>query len=452
MPTMISMITSLKSKALLLIALAIISFSCNKTTEKVGNGLLSESDLIGVYYTDTIQIICHSEPIETMNTKGLSSSLLGSMVDPVMGRTDANIFTQLHISSTNQDFGSEVVVDSIVLQLGITGYYGDTTTLQTIHVYELDESLSMDSNYRQFDDINVKSLDLANGYQFTPHPKTYHHIIGTDTIDQALIRIPLDISFGEYLTSLSPSDYASPEAFKEVCKGLKICCESVAQDGAICYLTPTNNNITRLQIYYRESPSSTKPMRYYFYITSEDAYFNQYLHDYTLGSPEFTQQVVDSNASLGQDLLYLQSMGGVRIVMTFPNLTKWANILQPNEHIIINEAKLIFPASTTLDDDSNLTPPTTLALLNIVNDEQTSLLQDYYEGASYYGGNYSSAKKSVTFRIGEHLQRIIKGVQESQGLYVTVSGAAVNAQRWIVAGPNADNGLRCEIKYSIIGE
>lgn len=461
------MIKSLKAyyskisfKALLFSALALLSLSCSKSTETIGNGLLSENDLIGVYFTDTLQIVCHSEIVPEMNTKGLGTVLFGSLVDPVMGRTDANIFTQLHLSSTNQNFGSEVVVDSIVLQLGLTGYYGDTTTLQTVHVYELDEKMSIDSNYRQFDDLAVKSIDLANGYQFRPHPKTnqtiLQSVIGgttyTDTVTQPIIRIPLDNSFGQYLATLDPAAYETPDAFKEACYGLKISCESVTADGAICYLTPTTNNLTQLQIYYRESPSSTKPMRYYFYITSEDAYFDQYLHDYTLGSSEFIQQVVDSNALLGQDQLYLQSMGGVRAVLTFPNLTQWNNTLEPKTHIVINEAKLIFPASETLDDDSDLTPPTTLALLNIVDANQTSLLQDYYEGSSYYGGNYSSSDQSVTFRIGEHLQRVLMGTQETQGLYVSISGAAINAQRWIIAGPNAENGLRCRIKYSIVSE
>jgi hypothetical protein len=447
-------------KALLFSALALLSLSCSKTTEKIGNGLLSENDLIGVYFTDTLQIVCHSEIVPEMNTKGLGTVLFGSMIDPVMGRTDANIFTQLHLSSTSQNFGAEVVVDSIVLQLGLTGYYGDTTTLQTVHVYELDESMSIDSNYHQFDDLAVKNIDLANGYQFRPHPKTYRTILQsviggttyTDTITQPIIRIPLDNSFGQYLATLDPTAYDSPDAFKDACYGLKISCESVTEDGAICYLTPTTNNLTQLQIYYRESPSSTKPMRYYFYITSEDAYFDQYLHDYTLGSPEFIQQVIDSNALLGQDQLYLQSMGGVRSVLTFPNLTKWSNTLEPHTHIVINEAKLIFPASETLDDNSDLTPPTTLALLNIVDADQTSLLQDYYEGASYYGGGYSNSNKNVTFRIGEHLQRVLMGTQETQGLYVSISGAAINAQRWIIAGPNAENGLQCQIKYSIVSE
>lgn len=449
---MISMTTFLRSKALLFAALAILTLSCSKTTEKVGDGLLSENDLIGVYYTDTLEIVSHSEPVSVMYTKGLTTVQLGSLMDPVMGLTNASIFTQLHISSTNQDFGSEVVVDSVVLQLGLTGYYGDTTTLLTAHVYELDGILSLDSNYRQIDNVSIIDNDLANGYQFYPHPKTNRYIIGSDTITEPLIRIPLDNSFGDYLTSIDPSAYESPEAFKEVFHGLKITCESVAQNGSICYITPTTNSLTQLQVYYRESPSSTKPMRYYYYITSEEAYFNQYLHDYTLGSSEFVQQVVDSNNYLGQDVLYLQSMGGVRILMDFPHLKQWVNNLEPNTHLIINEAKLIFPESTTLDETGGLTPPNSLALLNIVDSDNTVLLQDYYEGASYYGGSYSSSSKSVFFRIGEHLQQVIDGHQVSQGLYVTVSGAAINAQRWIVAGPNADNGLRCEIKYSIVGE
>ena len=443
---------SLSYKALFFSALALLAISCSKIPEKIGDGLLSDSDYIGVGYIDTLPIVCHSEMIDTMATKGLSTVLLGSMLDPVMGRTDASIYTQLHLSSTNQNFGDEVVVDSVVLQLGLTGYYGDTTTLQTAHVYELSQSLSLENNYYQFSEVNVNSIDLANGYQFYPRPKTKQTVMGTDTIIQPVIRIPLSNSFGTQLATLGNEAYASTDAFKEACRGLKISCESVSQDGAICYITPTTNTLTQLQVYYRESPTETRQMRYYFYITSEDAYFNHYQHDYSLGSTEFVQQVVDGNVDLGQELLYLQSMGGVRAVLSFPSLNHLTDSLPPTSHLIINEAKLIFPASTTVVDSSLYTAPASLALLNIKNDGATSLLQDYYEGGYYYGGSYSSAEKSVTFRIGEHLQSVVMGRQECQGLYVSIAGASYNAQRWIIAGPNAENGLRCQIKYSIVGE
>jgi len=444
----------LSFKALFFGALALLAFSCSKTTENIGDGLLSESDYIDVCYTDTLQIVCHSELVDTMVTKGLNTVLLGSMMDPVMGRTDASIYTQLHLSSTNQQFGDQAVVDSIVLQLGLTGYYGDTTTLQTVHVYELADTMRLNTAYYQFSEVAAKETDLANSFQFRPHPLTTNHIIGTDTLTQPIIRIRLDDSFGVFLASLNSTAYSSPEAFKRACCGLKICCESVNQDGAICYIAPTSNTITRLILYYRETPSTpaANQMKYYYYITSEDAYFSQYQHDYSLGSTEFNQQVVNGDVALGQDQLYLQSMSGVRIRLNFPNIATWANTLEPNTHMIINEAKLIFPTLATLGDSVVYAAPASLALLNINTDGSTSILQDYYEGSEYYGGSYSSSTKSVTFRIGEHLQKIIQGKQDSTGLYVSISGASYNAYRWVIAGPNADKGLRCEIKYSIVRE
>lgn len=445
--------TSTLYKALFISILALISISCNKTTENIGDGLLPEGDHIGACFTDTLQITCHSEIIDSMATKGMNTVLLGSMMDPVMGRTEANLFTQLHLSSSNHSFGSNPVIDSVVLQFDISGFYGDTTAMQTVHVYQLTDSLSSTENYYQFSDVAVNTLDLANGYQFHPHPRTNQTITGTDTITRPVIRIPLSVSFGEMLASADSTVYSTPVAFKEFFYGLKISCEPVSQGGAICYLSPTSNNITQLQIYYRETPGGN-PMRYYFYITSEETYFNQYLHDYSLGSSEFVNQTMQGDTTLGQQQVYLQSLGGVRTVLRFPNLCQWTNSLGENQHIIINEAKLILPASSALGDSTIFTAPNSLALLNINKDGSTSLLQDYYEGNSYYGGSYSHPKRSVTFRIAEHIQRIILGQIESQGMYLSITGASFNAQRWIIAGPESadESKLRCEIKYSIVGE
>lgn len=442
-------------KALFFSALAIFIISCSKTTEKIGNGLLPEGDNIGVFYTDSVQMICHSETIDSMTTKGMTSVLLGSMMDPVMGLTNANFFTQLHLSSTHQHFGSDPVIDSVVLQLGINDYYGDTSTLQTVHVYELADSLVSTNLYYQFSEVADKGIDLANGFQFHPHPKTYTTVSGNDTINQPVIRIPLMNSFGEQLALADSTVYSNTDAFKRFCYGLKISCESVNQDGCICYINPTSNTVTQLKIYYRETPSSENQMRYDFYITSEDTYFNQYQHDYTLGSADFVQQVIQGETALGQQQLYLQSMGGIRSFITFPDIAEWAaGLVEEGTHLIINEAKFIIPASAILIDSSILTPPSSLALLNLKSDGNTAILPDYLEGSSYYGGSYSHTKKNVVFRISEYLQDIILDPESSQGLYLSITGAAYNAQRWIIAGPEADqdNQMKCEIKYSIISE
>jgi hypothetical protein len=442
-------------KALFVSALAIFSISCSKTTEKIGNGLLPEGDNIGVFYTDSVMIDCHSEILDTMATRGMTTILLGSMMDPVMGLTNANIFTQLHLSSTHHHFGADPVIDSVVLQLDLSGYYGDTTTLQTIHVYELADSLNPNSLYYQFSEVSDKGIDFANGFQFRPRPKTYISVSGNDTINQPTIRIPLMNSLGEQLAAADSTVYNTPDAFKRFFYGLKISCESVNENGAICYLNPTSNTITQLKIYYRETPNAETQMRYDFYITSEDTYFNQYQHDYNLGSPAFIQQVIQEDQTMGQQQLYLQAMGGVRSVITFPGIVEWANgLVEEGTHLIINEAKLILPASAALEDSSVLTPPTSLALLNIKSDGSTTVLPDYLEGSSYYGGSYSKVRNNVTFRISEYLQDLIQDPASSHGLYLSITGASFNAQRWIIAGPNADQEkqMKCEIKYSILRE
>ena len=439
-------------KTLIISVLVVLYTACSKTTESIGNGLLSENDHIGAYYIDTLQIQCHSELIDTLFSKDLTSVLLGSMVDPVMGLTNANLFTQLHVSSTNHYFGDDPVIDSVVLQLAYVGYYGDTTTMQTVHVYELADTLSGTDNYYQFSDVEVKGFDLANNFMFQPRPKTTRIVVGNDTLSQAVLRIPLDNSFGEQLAAADSSIFSSAEAFKNYCYGLKICCESVSQNGAICYFNPTSNTVTRLQVYYRETPDANS-MRYDFYITSNDTYFNQYLHDYTLGSPEFTQQVLQNDTLMGQTQLYLQSMGGIRSFISFPDLMDWANTMQEDgSHLIINEAKFIIPASETVD--TTLLAPTTLALISQKKTGGTALLPDYMEGSGYYGGSYSSTNRNVTFRISEYLQGVILGTEDTQGLYLSISGASYNAQRWVIAGPEADQDqvLKCEIKYSLVKE
>lgn len=425
--------------------------SCSKTTENIGNGLLPEEDAIGVYYTDTLNIICHSEIVDTMATKGLNTILLGSMTDPIMGISTANVFTQLHLSSTHQHFGASPIIDSVVLQLGISGYYGDTTATQTVHVYELADKLDIEKDYYQFSDVNVKPVDLANNYQFKPHPKQ-KTVVGNDTLLQPVIRIPLLNSFGEQLAMADTSAYSSVTAFKNFMYGLKICCEEVTQGGAISYLLPISNSITKLELYYHESDTSVG-IRYDYYITSEDCYFNQYLHDYSLGSPGFVQQVLQGDTALGQQKLYLQSMGGVRSLLRFPYIQTWGDTLR-DAHLVINEAKLLLPVSQAAEDSIGYAPISSLALLSINSDGSTSLLPDYFEGNAYYGGTYSSTTKSVLFRITEYLQDLVNGKNTSNGLYLSITGAAFNASRSVIVGPEsaANQTLKCQVKYSIVGE
>ena len=437
-----------------MIGTLLVAFSaCKKSPEHIGNNLLDGNEYIDLFRTDTVAVQCHSYFDDSIGTKNVSLGLLGSMKDPVFGNTEAGFYTQFHISSAGQNYGAHPVLDSLVMQLYIAGYYGDTTTWQTVHAYELTDSLSVEESYCNSSEVAYSPVDHANGYMFKPHPKSNHPVVGNDTLSHAILRIPLSSELGNYLMSLDTIAYSEPDVFKNHFKGLYLTCDPTSTGGAVTSFNLTNNSLTSLQLYYHDEETPEKAMRYDFYITSSDVYFNHFNHDYTQGSPEFVQQLLDGDTTLGQQQLYLQTTAGVRAKVRFPNVEHWADTLTQG-HIVINESKLVLPASPAVDDSSSYPSPSTLVALGFNEDGTTYLLPDYYEGTSYFGGTYNSASRSVTFRVTEYLQGLVSNKKPNVGLSIGINGAAYNASRWIINGPGATEGtpLKLIVTYSIVNE
>ena len=425
--------------------------SCKKSPETIGNNLVSDDNYIAIYHTDTTEIVCHSY-LDSAATSNATNALLGAMRDPVFGISEAGFYTQFRPSVAGQSFGNSPVVDSLVLQLCLIDYYGDTTVLQTAHAYELTDSLSFETTYYNHSTVATGSVDHANGYQFRPHPRTKVHQIGTDTLAQPIIRIPLSQELGNYLVNLDTTAYSRPDLFKQYFKGLYVTCSPANLDGAISSINLTNNTYTLLQLYYHNAATPNKHKRYDFYVTSSDSYFNHVDHDYTQGSSEFMSQLLDDQTELGQSILYLQAMGGVKAKVYFPNICHWADTLE-GCRLVVNEAKLVLPASLTLTN-SVYKAPSNLILLGFNSDSTTYLLPDYYEGSTFFDGAYNSSKHSVSFRITEYLQSMIMNKKDNLGLSLGINGAAYNATRYVINGPDAttEEKMRLEVTYSIVNE
>ncbi|MBQ8959335.1 MAG: DUF4270 family protein [Bacteroidales bacterium] len=435
-----------------MIGLLVLAFaSCRKSPDTIGNNLISDDNYFEVYKTDTAEVICYSY-LDTVSTGNVLNGLLGSMNDPVFGHSEAGFYTQFRPSVAGQSYGSNPVLDSLVLQLSLTNYYGDTTVMQTVHAFELSDTLSVLSTYYNTSEVATYNVDHANGYQFRPRPNTKMHIYGTDTVRQAVIRIPLSQELGNYLMSLDTTVYSRPDLFKQHFKGLHVFCDPVSYPGSIISIDVTNNTYTLLQLYYHNAATPEKPMRYDFHTTSKDAYFNSVEHDYSSGSQDFVSQVLEGQTDLGKQLVYLQSMGGVKTKILFPNLEHWTDSLE-NCHLVINEAKLIVPASASATD-SVYKAPTNFFLLGFNADSSTYLLPDYYEGSGYFGGTYNPKNQTVIFRISEYMQRVIMGKKDNYGLSLGINGAAYNANRMVINGPEATTTekLRLEVIYSIVND
>lgn len=425
--------------------------SCKKSPDTIGNNLISDDNYIGIFKTDTVEVVCHSYR-DSVNTTNVSTALLGAMKDPVFGHSEAGFYTQFRFSVAGQNFGANPVLDSLVLQLYISGYSGDTTTLQTVHAYVLDDTLSSSATYYNHSIVATGAVDHANGFQFRPHPRTKVHVFGTDTVGQPIIRIPLSQELGQYLMGLDTTVYSRPDLFKENFHGLYVTCSQVMETGAICSVNLTSNSFTMLQLYYHDASTPEKPMRYNYYVTSSDLFFNHFDHDYTQGDPDFVSQLLEGQQNLGQEKIYLQTMGGVRTYVLFPNLEHWTDTLE-NCHLVVNEAKLVLPvADQGLDSLYSL--PTNYILLGFKADSTTYLLPDYYEGSGFFDGTLDKNTKCINFRITEFMQSVLLKKNENYGLSLGINGASYNAQRMIINGPNAPQGekMRLEVTYSLVNE
>ena len=119
----------------LMIGTLLLAFAaCKKSPETIGNNLISDSNYIIPFHTDTTEIQCHSY-FDSVSTKNTNYALLGSMKDPIFGNSEAGFFTQFRLSLAGQSFGESPMLDSLVLQLSLSNYYGDTNVLQTVRVY-----------------------------------------------------------------------------------------------------------------------------------------------------------------------------------------------------------------------------------------------------------------------------------------------------------------------------
>ena len=443
--------TARKTIALMIGIIALAFASCKKSPETIGNGLISENDYIDVHHTDTAAIVCHSY-FDSIATSNATYALLGAMKDPVFGATEAGFYTQFRPSVAGQSFGNNPVMDSLVLQLCVSGYYGDTMAMQTAHAFVLTDSLMTDSTYYSYSWVAFDNTDVANGYQFSPRPRTKVNVIGTDTITHAIVRIPLSQDLGNYLMTLDTTAYSRPDLFKQHFKGLFVTCDPVSTNGAITSFTLTNNTYTLLQLYYHDAATPDKPMRYSFFVTSSDVQFNHFEHDYSQGSPEFVNQMIGNQHELGQSAVYLQTMGGVRTWLKFPNLSHWTDSLE-GCHMVVNEAKLVLPASSMLTD-SVFKAPSNFILLGFNADSTTYLLPDYYEGTGYFGGTFNTSKQSVTFRITEYIQSVILEKRDNVGICLGINGTAYNAQRLVINGPESNEmeKMKLEVTYSIVNE
>ena len=195
--------------------------ACNKKPDQVGLGLQPTSAELSVVFTDTTGLTVHSQREDSVRTDAnvIKTGMLGSMLDPVFGKSTAEIFSQFRLSENGHNFGTAPVLDSLVLSLSYSSFYGDTMTSQTIRVYELSGDMNPDTAYYSNQSISDYGEEIAVS-TFLPAPADSVMIDGD--LQPPQLRIHLSNDFGQKILNADPNVFDDNEQWldlKEKCGG-----------------------------------------------------------------------------------------------------------------------------------------------------------------------------------------------------------------------------------------
>jgi hypothetical protein len=440
---------SFNAKLFAIILIAIIFNSC-KDPDDFGLEIQPQGDLLNLVFSDTTTILAYTIKDDSARTNYSIYTLVGSIKDPIFGSVQASFGTQFEPPSFNITFGDSPVVDSMVLILAYNGYYGDTSTSQTIKVYELTEMLPKDSIYSNYNPSFDNNTEIAN-LTHKPQPTTKIKI--DTTYEPSQLRIKLYNTFAEKFlkadTTANTGDYSSVEKFQEFFKGFYITATPVSSDGAICYFdlkkTVNTKLISKLVLYYHNS--SEDSLSQSFTVGRNCTKFNKFEHNNYQDAAQLLKDQIDGNKSLGDSLLYLQSMAGLSVKLGFPYLMNWYT----SGKIVINRAELVITVEEngTYIDDYSAATKLALAGNDTANHYYFIIDDDTYSGGTFFGGSYNSTTKEYSFNITRQIQNFLSTNNPQNGLYLTISGKTVNATRVIIKGHKRSTGnLRLKLSYT----
>ncbi len=414
-----------------------IFLSCNKRPDTVGLNLVG-TDKLGVEFDTTLPATAFSSIEDSVITDGTSLNLLGSMYTDGFGLTNASFYAQLRLHATSPAFGQNPHGDSAFLTMVYTGKYGNITTPLNVKVFELTDDIynAPDSNY--FSNTVLNYSTLYADYSFVPN---LTDSVLIDTIKYAPeLKIPLNSDFMNKILqayTVDSSYLTSSDEFVKYLKGIYVKTEPVTSpgDGSILYFNLLNlrSNVT---IYYNDTSS----FELVFNINSQR--IGKFEHDYSLSSdPDFKNQLLNKDTTLGSEKLYLQSLAGIKTTVKFPDLQ---DMINSGHKYVVNEARLTLPVYGTTED---LPASSSLILLAQNANGTLVITDDQQEGATYFGGSYDEASQSYQFRISFYIQKLLNGSPD-YGLILYVTGKTITANQLNLFG--TDLALPQRVKLQMI--
>lgn len=407
---------SAKTKLFLFVILFSIGFtSCKKDLDSIGSGLIGVRNGFKTEFDTTMDLVAYTVKMDTVRTNSFSAYGLGKIQDPLMGTTQADLIFQYDLPTNAFTWEGASKLDSVVLQLrfkDLDALYGDPDQVHTLKVYQLDENLSVDSNYYSNRVFQTKSNEVGSWTGKFNLKDTLNLKLGSETFVLAPhIRIKMNSTFEDLLFGgEARGDFVSTSTFKSAFKGFVVVDETNlgGSTGGIVYIR-TSSDITALTAYYKDSLAADFPV-----IPGNEVTANSLKHN------NRPSGFIQSNfQGVHRDSLYVQGLAGTKVKIELPN-----SFFRDNQNKAINGAEIVFSVLEGTDD-SKFSVPTKLQLVGSDSLGANIFIKDLaLESASYYGGAYNSSYKQYRFNIARHIQYLMNEYKANRnvnyGLYLLV--------------------------------
>jgi hypothetical protein len=416
------------SKDLLIILISLFILSSCKNPQNLGEDLLDDPTM-GVGNSEDLTINSHIVLDDSISgsTAAFITYLVGNFQDPVFGNSKANLAAQLLLSKNNVNFGNGATLDSAVLIFNYvsdtsTRFYGDKSSVLQIKVHELKESISADSTYysnRIFnydvDTLGTKTFKVNYKDSIVIQDIIQGEPDGTQKV-RPQVRIRIDKLGQKLIAESGTANLGDNTAFLNYLKGLYVTTERISGDGGIMnFDLSTTSGGAGIILYYKSEGDTSN---FVFNINSSSVRTRQFTHDYT-GSI-VGQHLNDT--TLGQQVVYLQPMAGVRAKLSFPNIRH----LYDSGLVTINKAELI--VNVDPNTDATFSAAGGVALVGIDEEDKRVSLNT---------ASLNTSNKQYKIDITAPVQDILNDKLKLKAIYLECGNKPIRANRIIAGGPQS---------------
>lgn len=340
----------------MLIVLLVVQACSDNEEDALTLGNVFNNTESNIYYTDTITINASTILLDSFNTDGYNTVLIGYKEDDIFGTIKGRSYIPISIGDDYPSIDDEATFDSLVLVLTPnTEYFGDTLLTRKLEVYEVLDTITPNDDGYFYTNTTFTIDDeplISESFDLRPLRQ-----------EQLFFKFPDEMGQTWFNSIIDEDDetFESTSDFQELFKGLAIIPADSSSSWSASFYGETTEEIDdeegslQMRLYY--TLKNAEENTYYTFETSNSDYI--YTHYETNREGVVTDIISEDNTEVASSVtdnnVYMQSGAGLAVKISIPLLSN-INVISSNL-TLINAELIVKPKLGTYDSDNPL--PTT---------------------------------------------------------------------------------------------